>query len=79
MRKRIFCLMMAAALSLGMALPVLAEDHESRKNWQVTFDGSKMGSNVSAAEMAEEVSSIQPGDSIRLSIALKNSSSRATG
>ena len=71
--------MMAAALSLGTALPVLAEDHESRKNWQVTFDGSKMGSNVSAAEMAEEVSSIQPGDSIRLSIALKNSSSRATG
>lgn len=79
MRKRIFCLMMAAALSLGTALPVLAEDHMSSKNWQVTFDGSKMGSNVSTAEMAEEISSIQPGDSIRLQIALKNSSSRATG
>lgn len=79
MRKRIFCLMMAAALSLGTALPVLAEDHVSSKNWQVTFDGSKMASNVSPSEMAEEISSIQPGDTMRLQIALKNSGGRATG
>lgn len=79
MRKRIFCLMMTAVLSLGTALPVLAEDHTGSKDWQVTFDGSKMGSNVNASEMAEEISSIQPGDTMRLQIALKNSSSHSTG
>lgn len=79
MRKKILCLFMAAALSLGAACPAYAEEHEGSKNWRVAFDGSKMDSNFSSAEMAEEISSIQPGDSIRLKVVLKNSSSQATG
>ncbi len=79
MRKKILCLFMAAALSLGAACPAYAEEHEGSKNWKVEFDGSKMDSNFSSAEMAEEISSIQPGDSIRLKVVLKNSGSEATG
>lgn len=79
MRKKIVCMAVAAALSLGTALPVFAEDHESSKDWQVTFDGSKMNSNFSSAEMTEEIYSIQPGDSMRMKVALKNSGERATG
>lgn len=78
MRKKIVCLLTAAALSLGTALPALAEDHKSTKDWQVTFDGSKMGTNFSPADMAEEIYTIQPGDSMQVHVALKNSAGRAT-
>lgn len=79
MKKRIMCLIMAAAMGLFGAAPVFGEEHEGSKNWAVTFDGSKMSSNFSSAEMAEEIYSIQPGDSIRLRVALKNAGQQATG
>lgn len=79
MKKKIMCLIMAAAMGLAGAAPVLAEDHEGSQGWAVTFDGSKMSSNFTSAQMAEEIYSIQPGDSIRLKVALKNSGQRATG
>ena len=74
MRKKILCLFVAAALSLGASCPAYAEEHEGSKNWKVEFDGSKMNSNFSSSELAEEISSIQPGDSIRLQVLVGNSS-----
>lgn len=78
MRKKIMCLMMAAVLGLGAAAPVHAEVHKGSKNWLVNFDGSKMDSNFSSSEMAEDIYSIQPGDSIELEVAVRNSSGEAT-
>lgn len=78
MTKKIISLMLAAVLSLGAACPAYAEEHEGSKNWRVTFDGSKMDSNFSSSELAEEISSIQPGDSIRLQVILKNAGGEAT-
>lgn len=78
MRKKIICLSLAAVLSLSGALPVCAEDHTGSGNWQVTFDGSKMNSNFRSAQIAEEAASIQPGDSIDLQVALRNSGSKDT-
>lgn len=73
MKKKIICLGLACILSLSGTLPVWAEEHQGSKNWQVAFDGSKMNSNFSSAEMAEEIYSIQPGDSMELQVVLKNS------
>ena len=78
MKKKIICLGLACILSLSGALPVCAEEHQGSKNWQVAFDGSKMNSNFSSAEMAEEIYSIQPGDSMELQVVLKNSGGMAT-
>ena len=77
MRKKILCLFMAAALSLGAPCPAYAEDHEGSRNWKVQFDGSKMNSNFSSSDLAEEISSIQPGDSIRFQVLVENSSGEA--
>ena len=78
MRKKIMCLMMAAVLGLGAAAPAYAEVHKGSKSWLVNFDGSKMDSNFSSSEMAEDIYSIQPGDSIELEVAVRNSSGEAT-
>ncbi len=78
MRKKVLCLSLAAVLGLGGALPVRAEEHQSSRSWQVAFDGSKMNSNFSSSEMAEEIYSIQPGDSMELKVDLKNSGGKDT-
>lgn len=70
---------MAAALSLGAALPVCAEEHQGLKNWQVVFDGNQMDSNFSSSELAEEIYGMQPGDCMEVQVALKNSSDITTG
>lgn len=78
MRKRILCLSLAAVMSLGAALPVCAEQHQSSRDWQVAFDGKKMDSNFSSSQMAEEIYSIQPGDSMELKVNLNNSGGKDT-
>lgn len=79
MNKKIIWAAAAAVLSLGAVLPVWGETHQGSGNWQVEFDGRKMSSNFSSKEMAEEIYSIQPGDSIELKVTLKNSGDIATG
>lgn len=78
MRKKIMCLMMTAVLGLSAAAPAYAEVHKGSKNWLVNFDGSKMDSNFSSSEMTEDIYSIQPGDSIELEVAVRNSSGETT-
>lgn len=78
MKKKIICLGLACLISLGGAMPVCAEEHKGSKNWQVVFDGSKMNSSFRSSEMAEEITSIQPGDSMELQVVLKNSGGMAT-
>lgn len=79
MNKKIIWMAAAAALNLVAVLPVWGETHQGLGNWQVEFDGRRMSSNFSSEEMAEEIYSIQPGDSIKLKVALKNSGDIATG
>lgn len=80
MGKRMICLLMAAALCAGMAPGVLvhAEGYKGSKSWRVNFDGSRMDSNFSSSEMAEEIYSIQPGDTMELQVVLENSGGQAT-
>lgn len=73
MDKKIICFLTAAVLSLGGAMTVSGEEHQGSKNWKVEFDGNKMDSNFSSSELAEEIYSIQPGDSMELQVVLKNS------
>lgn len=72
MKKKILCLAMTLILVLGMPLTVHAEDYEGADNWSVTFNGKKMKSNFTTAELSEEILNLQPGDSITIQIKLKN-------
>lgn len=74
MKKKLMCLAMIALMVIGTPLTVNAEHRAGSKDWEVSFDGSKMNSNFKTAEMAEDILSILPGDSIELKVDLKDAS-----
>lgn len=72
MKKRRLLYAAAAFLILASSLTVRAEDRKGASGWQVTFDGKKMESNFSSSKMNDEIIALQPGDSVELTITLKN-------
>lgn len=78
MKKKILCLAMIALMVIGTPLTANAEHFEGSKNWNVSFDGSKMQDNFTSAEVTETILNIQPGDSITVQINLKNNASKKT-
>lgn len=78
MKKRILCLAMAAIMAVGMATTAFAETLQGSTDWQVSFDGSKMSSNFSSADIKKDIFQLQPGDSIELQVGLKNAGDKET-
>lgn len=72
MKKRIFATCFAVILALASSITAFADDIPGESGWQVTFDGRRMESNFSTAKIDEQIAGLQPGDSIELTIALKN-------
>lgn len=74
MRKKWKNISLAAVLTLLLAssVTVFAEDRQGASGWQVSFDGKKMESNFTSGNMTEEVGEMQPGDSVELTVTLKN-------
>jgi len=60
----------------GLSLTVSAEEFYGSPDWEMVFDGSKIDTNFTGEDMAHDILSIQPGDSITLQIKLKNISDR---
>ena len=60
------------ALLLAVSMTAYAEDRQGASGWQVSFDGKKMESNFTQGGMNDEVNAMQPGDSVELTITLKN-------
>ncbi|MCI8549581.1 MAG: hypothetical protein HFI68_03115 [Lachnospiraceae bacterium] len=70
-----FSLAAALLLILGLSIPDIvaqAEDLQGEAGWQVTFDGKKMENNFTTGGMSDEIGAMQPGDSVELTITLKN-------
>lgn len=78
MKRKIMCLVMAAAMTVGMSTTVFAEDFQGERSWNVTFNGEGMESNFQSSEMTEEIYRIQPGDTIELQVGVGNSSGSET-
>lgn len=76
MKKRLLCAGLAVLLTLGVSLssPMTAnaEDYQGEEGWEVVFDGKKINSNFSWVDMDNEIYEMQPGDSVELTITLKN-------
>ena len=74
MKKKWKNISLAAVLLLlsASSVLVLAEDRKGASGWQVTFDGKKMESNFTSSNMSDEVGAMQPGDSVELSVTIKN-------
>lgn len=75
MKKRLkeICFAAVLILTLSSSIAVLAEDRQGASGWQVSFDGKKMESNFTSADMSNEAGLMQPGDSVEFTITLKNS------
>lgn len=72
MKKRRLLFGLAAALIFASSLTAQAEDRKGASGWQVAFDGKKMKSNFNSSKINDEVIALQPGDSVELTIKLKN-------
>ncbi|MCI8465919.1 MAG: hypothetical protein HFI63_08700 [Lachnospiraceae bacterium] len=74
MKRRFKGLSLAAALVLLLtsSMTAFAEDRQGASGWQVSFNGKKMESNFTSGGMNDEVGAMQPGDSVELTITLKN-------
>lgn len=78
MKKKILCLALMTVLVLGTSMNVMAKDLQGSGNWTVDFDGKKMNSNFTSQNISDEMSGVQPGDSIDMSVKVINSSADDT-
>lgn len=78
MRKKILCLAMTGLMLAGLHTSAYAKDYKGAEGWQVNFTGSKMESNFESSDVTDQMSEIQPGDTIELTVELKNSDSGDT-
>ncbi len=72
MKKRFLAFSLISLLVLASSMTAFAEDRQGASGWQVVFDGRKLESNFTNANMDDEIFGIEPGDSIELTISLKN-------
>lgn len=65
---------LAAALLLLLvsSLTAFAEDRQGASGWEVSFNGKRMDSNFTSASIVNDVNDLLPGDSVELTINLKN-------
>ena len=61
MKKRILCLAMAAIMAVGIHTTAFAETLQGGSDWKVEFDGSKMSSNFTSADMKKDTMGLQVG------------------
>ena len=74
MKKKVLCLVMAAAMLVGTPTAAFAEEFTGADGWTVEFDGDNMNSNFTSQEMADEVYGILPGDTMRMQVDVANGS-----
>ena len=79
MKKKILCLAMVAVMAVGIHTTAFAETLQGGSDWKVEFNGSKMSSNFTSADMKKNIFQLQPGDTMELQVGLKNSSFEVTG
>ena len=70
---------MAAIMAVGIHTTAFAETLQGGSDWKVEFNGSKMSSNFTSADMKKDIFQLQPGDTMELQVGLKNSSFEVTG
>ena len=76
MKKKILCLAMAAVMAVGIHTTAFAETLQGGSDWKVEFNGSKMSSNFTSADMKKDIFQLQPGDTMELQVGLKNTSEK---
>nr|WP_297864096.1 LPXTG cell wall anchor domain-containing protein [uncultured Acetatifactor sp.] len=69
---------LSGILAAGNGMTVHAEHYTGDKDWAVNFTGNEMESNFKTADINDAIYNLQPGDSIDISLTLKNTGGKAT-
>lgn len=78
MRKKIVGLLLAFCLTGTLAMEAHGEELYGRDDWKVTFTAqNEMVSNFGQGDLDDAVSGMEPGDSIVLTLSLKNENQEA--
>ncbi len=78
MKKKLCSLFLILLLTAGNVMTAHGEELIGGNGWYVRFTGDKMESNFKSSDIADAVSKLLPGDSIRISISLENKDKYAT-
>ena len=78
MKKKALCLAVAVMMLFGITFTAHAENFTGKAGWKVQFNGDEIQSNFTSADIAEMIYALEPGDNIRISLALENISERKT-
>ena len=62
---------MAAIMAVGIHTTAFAETLQGGSDWKVEFDGSKMSSNFTSADMKKDIFRLQPGDTMELQVEVR--------
>ena len=76
MKKKWMGLLLACSMVLGDSAMVRAEDYKGEAGWAVDFTGSRMESNFNTSDINDAIYDLQPGDSIDITVALKNTAGK---
>jgi len=57
---KLISLMTVLIFILASSVLVFAEDRQGSSGWQVVFDGKKLESNFTSADMSNEANAMQP-------------------
>ncbi len=72
MKKRFLGSGLALLLLLVSSVTVYAEELKGASGWEVVFNGKKIESNFTSGGIADEINAMQPGDSVEITVTLKN-------
>lgn len=78
MKKRCLAFSLIMLLVLASSMTAFAEDRKGASGWEVVFDGQKLSSNFTNANMDDELYNMQPGDSVEVTVTLRNNYSGQT-
>ena len=73
MKRKALLVIMSILLTASLSLAVFADSYTGKSDWAVEYTGTDLSANFKTGELAEAVNEILPGDSITLTVSLKNS------
>ena len=78
MKRKALLVFMSILLTATLSLAVFADSYTGKSGWAVEYTGTDLSANFKTGELAEAVNEILPGDSITLTVSLKNSGDKDT-
>ena len=78
MKKKNILIMAASLMLLSVPADTYAETYSGGSGWKVDFDGEELNSTFKSSDINDAMYKLQPGDTVNIELALKNTSDYET-